>query len=230
MRDELRAIHRSTSQEHGRYNGHSSRSARKEPRAGWPRMSGYSGSRSASGTGTQAATRATPRAAAGASRQGSVFFIVGVIILLIALLNITLVLRSYAQNVGQLNAVKNQEAQLIRQKADLENDIQRWSDDAYVTAQARQRLGFIYPGERSVLVKNAPKDAQPDAARKTTADTKPKLPWYTELLYSIENTDQAEKIGSEDVQSEQAAHAQTGQGMSSQNASSQNANSQTSQN
>ena len=108
------------------------------------------------------------------------------------LLNIGLVFKSYAQNLGQLNALRNQEAELIQKKADLENDISRWSDDAYVTAQARKRLGFVFPGERSVLVKNAPQDAQHNSTEEKSRTEDKKLPWYNEILYAMESTDRAE--------------------------------------
>ncbi|WP_418968722.1 septum formation initiator family protein [Alloscardovia omnicolens] len=125
--------------------------------------------------------------------RGSLVFFVGVIVFLIAALNIVMVFKSYAQNVGQLNALKNQEAELIRKKADLENDISRWSDKAYVTAQARKRLGFVFPGERSVLVKNAPQDAQSDSDDNVdNLEEEKKLSWYNEILYSMESTDKAE--------------------------------------
>ena len=40
---------------------------------------------------------------------------------------------------------KREEASLIAQKQELENDIKRWDDKAYITAQARERLGFVFP-------------------------------------------------------------------------------------
>ena len=151
------------------------------------RTSSYTSQRTRDGRGS---TQSRFRSAVNNQRGGLLFFL-GVIIVLIALLNIAMVFRSYAQNLGQLNALKSQEAELVQQKADLENDIQRWSDDAYVTAQARKRLGFVYPGERSVRVENAPADTQSDATSKTDT-SQSRLPWFNELLYAIHNTDQAE--------------------------------------
>lgn len=55
---------------------------------------------------------------------------------------------TYALNLAELNGLKKQEASLIAQKQELENDIARWDDKAYVTAQARDRLGFVFPGSR----------------------------------------------------------------------------------
>ncbi|MFD0704847.1 septum formation initiator family protein [Alloscardovia venturai] len=136
----------------------------------------------------QSVTQMRSRRRGGGALQ--VFF--AAIIVLLATVNFLTVFKTYATNMAQLNSLKNQEAQLIAQKADLENDIQRWSDKAYVTSQARKRLGFVFPGERSVIVKNAPSDAQSDAKEKVKDTSSSQLPWYTELMYSIESTDQAE--------------------------------------
>lgn len=133
--------------------------------------------------------------------RGAIQFFISVIIFLIAAVNFFAVFGAYAQNVAQLNSLKNQEAALIRQKSELSNNISRWSDKAYITAQARKRLGFVYPGERSVIVQNAPDEAKPQSETDDTV-TQPttKLPWYTELLYSIESVDQAENIKGEQSQ------------------------------
>ncbi len=39
--------------------------------------------------------------------------------------------------------------------AELNGEVARWSDPAYVEAQARDRLMYVYPGEYSYLVTNA---------------------------------------------------------------------------
>ncbi len=92
-----------------------------------------------------------------------------------------------------LNDLKNQEAALVTKKQDLENDIERWNDDSYVATQARERLGFVFPGEKAVRVQH------PEAVTGTsegTAKTKSGtsdgkvLPWYSELEYSFKKADE----------------------------------------
>ena len=61
---------------------------------------------------------------------------------------------TYALNLAELNGLKKQEAALVAQKRELENDIARWDDKAYVTAQARDRLGFVFPGEQAIRVEH----------------------------------------------------------------------------
>lgn len=94
-----------------------------------------------------------------------------------------------------LNALRKQEAQLIEQKTDLEEEIARWQDPAYVTAKARERLGFVFSGESAIRVLHpeAVTGSQRDDANSTTnvETTGSSLPWYAEMLYSINQADEA---------------------------------------
>lgn len=101
---------------------------------------------------------------------------------------------TYALNLSELNGLKRDEAALIARKQKLENEIERWNDDAYVTAQARERLGFVFPGEQAIRVLNAQavtgEQADDKAGSGTKGDDTKSLPWYTELAYSFEKADQ----------------------------------------
>ena len=69
---------------------------------------------------------------------------------------------------------------------DLDDEVARWSDPAYVAAQARDRLYYVYPGDISYLVigdgdTQAPVDELPisDTIQATRVD------WMSALLSSI---------------------------------------------
>ena len=111
---------------------------------------------------------------------------------------------SYALGLAELNGLKKQESALIAQKAELENDIARWDDKAYVTAQARDRLGFVFPGEQAVTVlhpeavtggaeEQGDDRSQQDAGAST-------MPWYAQINDALS---QADKPETEDETSEQ---------------------------
>ncbi|WP_308283205.1 FtsB family cell division protein [Bifidobacterium pluvialisilvae] len=111
---------------------------------------------------------------------------------------------TYALNLAELNALRNQESQLIAKKAKLDNDIERWDDDAYVTAQARERLGFVFPGERSVRI------LHPEAVTGKTGDTENQgqqstgeqtLPWYKDMFSSFGKADKRPAAASGDASS-----------------------------
>jgi cell division protein FtsB len=76
---------------------------------------------------------------------------------------------------------------------ELQAQLDRWNDPAYVKAQARERLSFVMPGDRSYRVsdpQNAP-ETTPSAAATATHLTDPDAtaaetgdPWYAELWVS----------------------------------------------
>ena len=101
---------------------------------------------------------------------------------------------TYAISVSELNGLKREEASLIAQKQELENNIARWNDKAYVAAQARDKLGFVFPGEQVVHVLHPEAVTGDTPSTDTNTDTtsrttKKALPWYSELAYSFEQAD-----------------------------------------
>ena len=85
---------------------------------------------------------------------GPIAFFVSLFIIALGAIQLVSTFHTYALNLAQLNDLKNQEAALITKKQDLENDIERWNDDSYVATQARERLGFVFPGEKAVRVQH----------------------------------------------------------------------------
>ena len=130
--------------------------------------------------------------------SGPLAFFVSVIILALGAIQLVSAFHTYALNLAELNGLRRQEAALVAKKQSLENEISRWDDKAYVTAQARERLGFVFPGEVSVHVKNSQavtgedSDAQSldeDESAVSTAS----VPWYSELAYVIRKADEPSK-------------------------------------
>ncbi len=123
---------------------------------------------------------------------GPIAFFVMVIIVIFSIFQFLVVFQTYAVNVSQLNSLKRQEASLIAEKARLKNQISRWNDDAYVTALARERLGFIYSGEKSVRLQNSTHSSttSSSSSSSSSSNTSSKLPWYQEMLYNVQKADQ----------------------------------------
>ena len=71
----------------------------------------------------------------------------------------------------------------------LTDDLARWDDPAFVVAQARERLAYVFPGETAYRVVD-PELVQPIDAESTGAikapDTTVKVPWYATLWDSVE--------------------------------------------
>jgi cell division protein FtsB len=67
----------------------------------------------------------------------------------------------------------------------------RWSDPAYVQAQARERLHFVLPGETAYVVLQPNHPAAPPTLPKPTAQVLPA--WYDQLWDSVQGADAAQR-------------------------------------
>lgn len=135
------------------------------------------------------------------SNAGPISFFVSLFIVALGAIQLVSTFHTYALNLAELNSLKREEAALEEQLQDLENQIDRWDDEAYVTAQARERLGFVFPGEQAVKVEH------PEAVTGTTEDDEDSgdesssaqtLPWYEELEYSFEQADKRDATADDD--------------------------------
>ena len=92
---------------------------------------------------------------------------------------------SQQETLGDLRA----EAQSGREEVDdLTAEVARWEDPAFVVAQARERLTYVFPGETPYRVVDAevidgPADGSPAAEREPAAMAGE--PWYDRLWGSV---------------------------------------------
>jgi cell division protein FtsL len=77
-----------------------------------------------------------------------------VLVLVLAVLTVSYAssLRAYLQQRTHINDLKSQIAEHEANIDQLESEKDRWEDPAYVEQQARERLGYVMPGERTYLV------------------------------------------------------------------------------
>lgn len=140
--------------------------------------------------------------------SGPIAFFVSLFIVAVGIIQLVSTLNVYAADLAHLNSLKRQEATLIAQKQELENDISRWDDESYVAAQARDRLGFVFPGEQSVHVLNPQavtgEDADDQQSSSGSSSQSKQLAWYSELAYSFKEADKqdSEQADSADQQSD----------------------------
>ena len=113
---------------------------------------------------------------------------------LVAILSFLAVLlgSTVAAYVGQRSDIAALREQVTAQEQDvasLEAERARWRDPAYVEQQARQRLKFVKPGERSYTVL----DPEPGPGRSDpvpdVADPDEPLPWYETVWESTRTAD-----------------------------------------
>jgi cell division protein FtsB len=115
--------------------------------------------------------------------------------------------------VQQQEQIASMQRQVAEQKADVaqkKHDLARWDDPAYIEAQARDRLLYVYPGEESYLVMGSEKGTEPTPKPTTESGTPvsstvqtPKVDWVQSMLSSVmqaglsdETRDELERNGS----------------------------------
>lgn len=85
-------------------------------------------------------------------RSGTV--IIGIIIAIAAVANLWQPVQIWFEQQARLVELDREVAAARANLAEAQADMKRWTDRAYIEAQARQRLMFVYPGDISYLVVN----------------------------------------------------------------------------
>lgn len=102
-------------------------------------------------------------------------------------------MRVYFDQDRQIQAARYEIQQKSEAIADLESELTRWQDPAYVKAQARTRLGWVMPGEvgyRVIGADGKPIDTtvQIDQTGTVPPDEEPPT-WYQSMWGSVETAD-----------------------------------------
>jgi cell division protein FtsB len=114
-----------------------------------------------------------------------------VLVLVVAVLMVSYAssLKAFLQQRAHINDLQ---AQIARREANidaLEAEKLRWDDEAYVEQQARARLGYVMPGEKTYLVLDENGDAlKPESHLDdpaTVISTTP-TPWWSDAWASVE--------------------------------------------
>ena len=93
--------------------------------------------------------------------------------------------RTYFAQRTEMNQLAASEASLRRQIADLEQRKAKLGDPAYIAAQARERLGFVKPGDIPFQVQLPPTAAVSPQPGSQTTKPASNEPWYTALWHTI---------------------------------------------
>lgn len=94
--------------------------------------------------------------------------------------------RTYFAQRTEMRQLKETEEQLRAQIADLEQQKVKLGDPVYIAAQARERLGFVMPGDIPFEVQLPPGAVVPGGPSAAEAQNAPSgQPWYTSLWHTI---------------------------------------------
>lgn len=160
-----------------------------------PGRSDHAAARSASDTGSQprvAGRDARPRFTGRAA--------ILVLVMSVLVVSYASSLRAYLeqrQHIGELKATIDERTDSINE---LEKEKRRWSDPAYVQAQARERFGYVMPGESSYQVVD--EDGNPLGEGEQLSEPERNEPtpeaWWEDAWGSVELAGNPPKPGDKD--------------------------------
>ncbi|WP_110182124.1 FtsB family cell division protein [Nocardioides solisilvae] len=115
----------------------------------------------------------------------------GVLLLVVAVLAVSYAssLRAYLDQRADIREMRESIEQRRASIAELEREKARWEDPAFVRAQARERFGYVMPGETGFQVLDAdgkPLDEGPGLADPATVGDQTPTPWWSEAWDSVE--------------------------------------------
>ncbi|WP_166349216.1 FtsB family cell division protein [Phytoactinopolyspora limicola] len=74
------------------------------------------------------------------------------LVLAILMVSYAYPLRTWYEQHNERSALEQEAAELREMVDQLETELELWDDPAYVAIQARQRLGYVMPGEQGFVV------------------------------------------------------------------------------
>jgi hypothetical protein len=98
-------------------------------------------------------------------------------------------MRAYVQQRSHIEDLKAQIAQREANINALEREKRRWQDPAFVQAQARERFGYLMPGETSYVVlgeDGKPLETQSSLTDPSTVARKEPTAWWTTEWKSVQ--------------------------------------------
>ena len=115
-----------------------------------------------------------------------------VVVLLILTVSYASSLRVYFAQAHEIAASQAEIATRQQRIAELQGELGRWDDEDYVRTQARERLGWVVPGEvgyRVVDAEGNPLGGGAEIGAGTTLQDRPQDAWWSKLLGSAEAAD-----------------------------------------
>ncbi len=96
-------------------------------------------------------------------------------------------LRAWVDQQQQMSTLRSQQAAQTQRVGELQDEIDRWNDPAFVRAQARERFGYVMPGEIGYVVLDDKSVAT--TTMTPTTRTAAATPWWQQLWGSVSSAD-----------------------------------------
>jgi len=97
-------------------------------------------------------------------------------------------LQHYFAQRAQINSLRAQVNDSNNALEKAREELAKWNDPEYVATQARQRLHFVFPGERQYIVVGDSATESNNGSTKIASALTDGQPWYARLIASISET------------------------------------------
>jgi hypothetical protein len=114
--------------------------------------------------------------------------LLGTLVLLLAL-TLAGPIRQYLAGQAELVRLAAEGEQLDRRAAELREELERQADPAYAQREARERLTYVLPGDRLVVVVDGTAVEGDDGTLDDAARPAEPVPWYDALMTSLADAD-----------------------------------------
>jgi cell division protein FtsB len=114
--------------------------------------------------------------------------LLGALVLLLAL-TLAGPVRQFLAGRAQLVQLAAEGDRLEQRTAELRAQLARQADPAWTAREARERLTYVQPGDRLIMVKDSASTRSHADSPAPGAATAPALPWYEGLLHSMAAAD-----------------------------------------
>ena len=114
------------------------------------------------------------------------------VVLLILTISYATSLRIYFSQAQEIATTKAEIAERQQRIRDLQGELARWDDEAYVRTQARERLAWVVPGETGYTVVDAdgnPLGGGAKISAEAAPEQQPQDSWWSKLWGSVEAAD-----------------------------------------
>ena len=117
------------------------------------------------------------------------------VVLLGLMLTVAYPVQEYLRQRADIAALHAQRDTVLATVGSLQSESARWDDPAFVKQQAKERLYFVAPGEKTFVIIGAPQQAVPATQPRATASPVPGT-WYERVWSTVNAASQANSAAS----------------------------------
>lgn len=130
------------------------------------------------------------------SRKFSLRLVAVVLAIIVAIVIIWPTAARYYTSQRELSAARSELEVTEQHNKELQNELDLWNDDDFVRAQARERLGYVMPGETLYVVKDpdagSAEEQREERVEGVNRERRAATPWFSTMWDSLVVSGQTE--------------------------------------